>query len=79
MTTDELIEAFGGRDVVMEITGAARNAVNNWRHDGVPYKHWKALIEAAEVRGVPGITMDALLATRPNVGARSSSPAQCAA
>jgi hypothetical protein len=79
MTTDELIEAFGGRDVVMEITGAARNAVNNWRHDGVPYKHWKALIEAAEVRGVPGITLDALESTRPARGGLSAASARCAA
>jgi glycerate kinase len=64
MTTDEMIAAFGGRDVVMEITGAARNAVNNWRHDGVPYKHHKALIEAAERRGIAGITLCSLHATR---------------
>lgn len=76
MTTDDLIRAFGGRDAVMLITGSARNAVNNWRHDGVPFRHWKALIEAAEAMGIPGITMDALLATRPK---RSPEPADCAA
>ncbi len=64
MTTDDMIAAFGGRDVVMEITGAARNAVNNWRHDGVPYKHHKALIEAAASLGVVGINLCSLHATR---------------
>jgi hypothetical protein len=67
MTTDELIEAFGGRVVVMAITGAGRNAVNNWRHDGVPFRHWQALIETAEARGIPGITMKALRCTRTRV------------
>jgi hypothetical protein len=67
MTTDELFDAFGGREVVMAITGAARNAANNWRHDGIPFKHWPALILAAERRGIDGITFDALQGTRPQV------------
>lgn len=65
MTTDELFEKFGGREAVMAITGAARNAANNWRHDGVPFKHWAPLIEAAEQSGIEGITFDALRGTRP--------------
>lgn len=64
MTTDELFEAFGGREAVMAVTGAHRNAANNWRHDGVPFKHWQALIEAAEERGIPGITLKTLRLTR---------------
>jgi hypothetical protein len=69
MTTDEVICAFGGREAVMAITGAARNAVNNWRHDGIPYRHWQALIEAAEDQDIPGITMKALQASRAKVAA----------
>ena len=65
MTTDELFEAFGGRDAVMAITGAGRNAVNNWRHDGVPFRHWPALIMEAKRRNIPGITFEALFGTRP--------------
>jgi len=64
MSTEELFAAFGGREAVMAITGAQRNAANNWRHDGVPFKHWQALIEAAEERGIPGITMKTLRLTR---------------
>ena len=48
----------------MGITGAARNAANNWRHDGVPFKHWPTLIEYAAQRGIPGITFEALRGTR---------------
>lgn len=65
MTTDDIIAAFGGRDAVMEITGKGRNHLNNWRHDGVPFRHWQALIEAAEERSIPGITMKSLRSTRP--------------
>jgi hypothetical protein len=30
----------------------------------VPFKHWQALIEAAEERRIPGITLKALRLTR---------------
>jgi hypothetical protein len=69
MTTDQVISAFGGRDEVMAITGAGRNAVNNWRHDGIPYRHYNALIKAAQARGIPGIDMDTLEASRQKVAA----------
>jgi hypothetical protein len=69
MTTDEVICAFGGREAVMAITGAARNAVNNWRHDGIPYRHYGALLKAAQARGIPGIDMDTLEASRQKVAA----------
>lgn len=69
MTTDELIEKFGGREVVMAVTGAHRNAVNNWRRDGVPYKHWPVLMEAAEREGIHGVTFEELRGTRPSAEA----------
>jgi hypothetical protein len=69
MTTDEVICAFGGREAVMAITGAARNAVNNWRHDGIPYRHFLALSLAAQARGIQGIDMAALWASRPKEAA----------
>jgi hypothetical protein len=69
MTTDELFAKFGGREAVMQITGAARNAANNWRHDGVPFKHWATLIEEAERRKIEGITFDALRGTREKAAA----------
>jgi hypothetical protein len=53
----------------MAITGAARNAVNNWRHDGIPYRHYGALLKAAQARGIPGIDMDTLEASRQKVAA----------
>lgn len=65
MTTDELFAAFGGREAIQALTGAHRNALNNWRHDGVPFKHWPALIREAERKRLPGITFEALQGTRP--------------
>ena len=64
MTTDDLFAAFGGREAIEAITGARRNAINNWRTTGVPFRHWPALIRAAAERGVEGITFDTLASTR---------------
>lgn len=72
MTTDEILEKLGGRDGVMAITGAHRNAVNNWRNDGIPYKHWRALSIAAAERGVADVNMDALQAARDVVETRKA-------
>jgi hypothetical protein len=52
MTTEKMFAAFGGREVIMSITGAKRSAINNWSYAGVPYKHWPALLTAAEKRGL---------------------------
>ena len=52
MTTEKMFQAFGGREVIMSITGAKRSAINNWSYAGVPYKHWPALLTAAEKRGL---------------------------
>ena len=71
MTTDRLFRAFGGREAVMAITGVSRNAINHWARNGVPYRHWPALREAAREAGIPGITDAALASTRLNVRERS--------
>jgi len=66
MTTAKLFGLFGGREVVMEITGAHRNTVNHWHRHGVPYRHWPALRRAAAEAGIRGITDSALASTRQN-------------
>jgi len=65
MTTEQLFRLFGGRGIVMTITGATRQAANHWRVHGVPYKHWPALRAAAEAGGLSGVTDTALASTRP--------------
>jgi len=65
MTTARLFRLFGGREIVMAVTGTTRQAANHWMHNGVPYKHWPAIREAAAEAGIPGITDAALASTRP--------------
>jgi hypothetical protein len=77
MTTDQVFQAFGGRDAVMEITGQSRNTVNHWRTTGIPWRHWPALKRAAAKRKIPGITDDALESTRSKP--TRSNRADCAA
>ena len=64
MTADEVFAAFGGKDQVQAITRAKRNAVNNWRNDGIPFRHWPALIQEADRLRIAGITFESLQSTR---------------
>ncbi len=77
MTTLELFKAFGGREIVMGITGQSRNTVNHWRTAGVPFRHWPALVEAAANQEIPGVTLASLQGTRPKAERRRRS--RCAA
>jgi len=65
MTTAKLFRLFGGREIVMAVTGATRQAANHWMHNGVPYRHWPAIRAAAADAGIPGITDAVLASTRP--------------
>jgi hypothetical protein len=65
MTTDEIFDAFGGIASLMAITGARRNAINNWRYDGVPYRYFRVLLREAERAGIRGISLETLEASRP--------------
>lgn len=64
MTTDEIVRALGGREPVAERCGVSPQAVSNWRRDGVPFRHFVALVSMAAERGVR-LTFDHLAATRP--------------
>jgi hypothetical protein len=62
---DNIFDLFGGRDGIVAVTGAAKNAVNNWRYSGIPFKFQGKLLKAAEAQGITGITLDALSDARP--------------
>jgi hypothetical protein len=64
MDVDAIIEAVGGRAVVMRRFGISRSATYNWRHDGVPSRLWPDFVDLAASNGNPGVTFDALKATR---------------
>jgi hypothetical protein len=65
MTGPEIIEAFGGRQAIATLTGAEPDAVTQWRRNGIPAKYWHVLVAHAHTAGVPGITFEALRASRP--------------
>ena len=70
MTTDKLFRAFGGREILMDVTGVSRNAINHWGRNGVPFRHWPVIRAAAREAGIPGITDAALASTRPRAKLR---------
>jgi hypothetical protein len=64
MTTDDIINLFGGRGAISAITGAKGNAITQWKQAGVPAKFWHVLVGEAGKRGIDGVTFEALAATR---------------
>lgn len=74
MSTDDIINLFGGRAEISSITGAKYNAITQWKQAGVPSKFWHVLVREAEERKIEGITFDALAETKVK-----SSDAQAAA
>jgi hypothetical protein len=65
MDASSIIAALGGPRAVAELLGCSRNAVHNWRHDGIPARFWLNIIEAGRSAGVEGITAETV-AWRPN-------------
>lgn len=67
-----ILAQFGGARHVRDITGASRNAINLWHDGGIPFRHWPALIRAAEEGDISGVTLDSLASTRsPRFSARA--------
>jgi hypothetical protein len=60
MSTEDILDAFGGKDAVASLTGAKPRAVEQWVRIGVPYRFWVVLESEAERRGIAGITLKTL-------------------
>jgi hypothetical protein len=43
MDAPTIIATLGGPPVLAPAMGVSRTAVCNWRHDGIPSRHWPAL------------------------------------
>lgn len=59
-TPRNVIDVFGGRQPISEITGASRQSVSNWYRSGIPAKFHNRLVKEAVLRGIEGITHDGL-------------------
>ena len=69
----EIILQFGGRSALAKILGTTKNAVSNWYRSGIPAKHHRRVIQAAEDLGIPGVTAELLEATHTPAAARPKS------
>ena len=74
MTVPELIEAFGGNAAFARVIGKAPSTVGEQKRNGsIPVEYWGAVVDAASVSGIAGVTYESLVRmhTRPeSVGAR---------
>ena len=46
MTIAEIIAALGGNKVAAAACGIGETAVSMWRRNGIPSKHWPAIVRA---------------------------------
>ncbi len=63
-STAQIIDAFGGRDAMAELTGTRPRTVEAWLRIGVPHKHFALLVEAARRRGIRGLSFETLYAAK---------------
>lgn len=52
MSETDLITQLGGAKYIADRLGAEANAVCNWRHRGIPWRHRTAIAALAEEQGV---------------------------
>ena len=61
MDAPAIISALGGPPVLAPLLGVSRTAVCNWRHSGIPSRHWPKIARAAaKAKPTKGITIDVL-------------------
>jgi hypothetical protein len=63
-TTSQIIQSFGGRDAMAELTGTRPRTVEAWLRIGVPHKHFALLVETARRRGMRGLSFEVLYAAK---------------
>lgn len=62
----KIIEALGGRARVAELTGVKANAIRAWDRIGIPYRFWGLLSEHGAEHGLAEVTLEAMIATKPD-------------
>lgn len=61
-TVAELMDAFGGISSFARAIGiGASTASEQKRSASIPVKYWPAIVDAAVLAGIPGVTNDALV------------------
>ncbi len=59
-STAQVIDAFGGRDAMAELTGTRPRTVEAWLRIGVPLKHFALLVDTGRRRGIRGLSFETL-------------------
>ena len=60
MSASQIIEALGGDEGLSAITGVPARTIWHWHRIGIPARLWPLVVQAAQVRGVEGVTFEAL-------------------
>lgn len=63
-STAQVIDAFGGRDAMAELTGARPRTVEQWLRNGIPHKHFALLVCYARAHAIRGVTYETLYAAK---------------
>ena len=59
----DIIDAWKSRQDLAEDIGVKRTLVNVWRHRGsIPPPYWLKVAQAAQRRGIDGVTLESLAA-----------------
>lgn len=65
MDHEAVIISIGVRDLAAE-AGVSANVASHWKlRRRIPAKHWPGVVRAAAKKGMPGITLDVLIAGIP--------------
>ena len=57
MSTDDILDKFGGVAGTAALCNCKKNAVYNWRRAGIPAKFWHVLAHAAAEKKIDGLTI----------------------
>lgn len=61
LTAIEILYALGGVTRVSRALGVGRSAVSSWPRDGIPARHWPAVLRLANaIGGLDHITLESL-------------------
>lgn len=66
MTVSQIIAKLGGPQEATKALGVSRALLYRWEVEGIPGKRWQHIAYVAKLKGVRGLTVEALAAATPN-------------
>lgn len=65
-TVTEVIRAFGGYNAACTLFGVSRSLLSRWETEGLPGKRLKQIAALAEMKNIPGLTIERLAQVVPS-------------